>query len=238
MPPPGPLVGVLALQGDVSEHETVLDDLGARSQPVRRPMDLSGVQALIIPGGESTTMSLLLQSSGLLPELEKLIADGLPILGTCAGMILLASRILDGRTDQVCLGAIDLVVRRNAFGRQTESFETDLDVVGIEGGPMHAVFIRAPIVEETGGGVEVLASVALRVGGSTAAPAESRGTDVGSGHATRTAATSRPVVCRQGPIIVAAFHPELAPRWNHPPSGQRRQELPLLPQSLRRSALG
>ncbi len=190
---------MLALQGDVREHLAVLQQLGAAGVPVRRPMDLEGVQALVLPGGESTTMSLLLGSSGLLPGLEKLLADGLPVLGTCAGMILLSRKILDGRSDQVCFGAIDLVVRRNAFGRQLDSFETDLTLAGIDGGPMHAVFIRAPVVEEAGPEVDVLASVVLG----------------GKGDGERTAGEggrgpARAVVCRQGTVIVAAFHPELA----------------------------
>ncbi len=167
----------------------MLRSLGADPVPVRRPLDLDGVEALVMPGGESTTMSLLLESSGLLPELEKRLADGMPVLGTCAGMILLSRQIVDGRPDQVCFGAIDLVVRRNAFGRQLESFETDLQVTGVPGGPMHAVFIRAPVVESAGRDVEVLAAVALG-GPQDVAP--------------------RAVVCRQGPVIVAAFHPELS----------------------------
>lgn len=182
-------VGVLALQGDVREHSAVLRTLGAEPVPVRRPLDLDDVEALVMPGGESTTMSLLLESSGLLPGLEKRLTDGMPVLGTCAGMILLSRRIVDGRPDQVSLGAIDLVVRRNAFGRQLESFESDLDVSGVQGGPMHAVFIRAPVVESAGPEVEVLASVALD----------------GAEDSER-----RAVVCRQGPVIVAAFHPELS----------------------------
>jgi 5'-phosphate synthase pdxT subunit len=186
---------VLALQGDVREHLAVLAELGAVGVPVRRPIDLEGLQALVLPGGESTTMSLLLQSSGLLPEIEKLVTDGTPMLGTCAGMILLSREILGGRPDQISLNGIDLVVRRNAFGRQLESFETELDVTGIDGGRMHAVFIRAPIVESAGPLVEVLASVAL---GRAEAP-------TGAG-----AIGERPVVCRQGPVIVAAFHPELS----------------------------
>jgi len=178
------------LQGDVREHVAVLEQVGAAAVQVRRPMDLEGLDALVVPGGESTTMSMLLQSSGLLPALEKLVADGFPMLGTCAGMILLSSKILDGRPDQVCLGAIDLVVRRNAFGRQVESFESELTVRGLDGGPMHAVFIRAPVVEDAGPDVEVLASVALGHGAGDE--------------------SMRPVVCRQGSVIVAAFHPELA----------------------------
>ena len=179
-------VGVLGLQGDVSEHQKVLADLGAETVVVRRPGDLAALTALVLPGGESTTMSMLLESSGLDRELEKLVADGLPMLGTCAGMILLSAEALDGRPDQRCFGAIDLKVRRNGFGRQVRSFETELEVKGLDA-PMHAVFIRAPVVEETGEGVEVLAEVDVpgRLG------------------------ERRPVVCAAGPVIVSSFHPEL-----------------------------
>jgi 5'-phosphate synthase pdxT subunit len=194
---------VLALQGDVGEHAEVLKALGAVPIRVRRPADLQGLGALVLPGGESTTMSLLLESSGLAGELVRLIGEGLPMLGTCAGMILLAREILDGRPDQVCFGAIDLVVRRNAFGRQVESFETDLDVVGIGGGPMHAVFIRAPVVEEAGTEVEVLASVAFGDKGRSVAFGD-------NGRRFEEDRALRPVVCKQGSVIVAAFHPELA----------------------------
>jgi 5'-phosphate synthase pdxT subunit len=194
---------VLALQGDVGEHAEVLKALGAVPIRVRRPADLQGLGALVLPGGESTTMSLLLESSGLAGELVRLIGEGLPMLGTCAGMILLAREILDGRPDQVCFGAIDLVVRRNAFGRQVESFETDLDVVGIGGGPMHAVFIRAPVVEEAGTEVEVLASVAFGDNGRSVAFGD-------NGRRFEEDRALRPVVCKQGSVIVAAFHPELA----------------------------
>lgn len=179
-------IGILALQGDVSEHATVLESLGANPVIVRLPMDAAFLDGLVIPGGESTTMSMLLESSGLRGEIEKMAADGLPMLGTCAGMILLAKEVLDGRPDQVSFGAIDIAVRRNAFGRQLESFETDLAVKGVPGA-MHAVFIRAPLVERAGDKVEVLASV-------TSGPG----------------APPRPVVCAQGPVLVAAFHPELA----------------------------
>jgi pyridoxal 5'-phosphate synthase pdxT subunit len=175
------VVGVLALQGDVREHARLLDELGARAEPVRRPEDLGGVRALVLPGGESTTMSMLLESSGLFEPLAARIADGLPVLGTCAGMILLARELLDGRPDQRTFGAIDLVVRRNGFGRQVDSFETDLRVATLEGPPLHAVFIRAPYVEQVGPDVEVLATTA-----------------------------GRPVLCRQGRVTAAAFHPELA----------------------------
>jgi 5'-phosphate synthase pdxT subunit len=172
-------VGVLALQGDVREHVAALRALGADTTEVRRPDQLEAVDALVLPGGESTTMSLLLSSSELEEPLAKRLADGMPAFGTCAGMILLASRLLDGRRDQRCFGAIDLTVRRNAFGRQVDSFETELPIVGI-GEPFHAVFIRAPAVDEVGPDVEVLAEV-----------------------------DGRPVLCRQGPILVSAFHPEL-----------------------------
>lgn len=182
-------IGVLALQGDVREHEALLRELGADVARVRRPQDLEGIDGLVMPGGESTTMSLLLQSGGLVEPLAKLIGDGLPVLGTCAGMILLAREIVDGRDDQVSFGAIDLAVRRNAFGRQLDSFETDLEVAGLSGGPVHAVFIRAPYVESVGVGVEVLASVEIGPNGE---------------------GSRRPVVCRQANVLVAAFHPELA----------------------------
>lgn len=184
--PAGPTVGVLALQGDVRNHLTLLSGLGAGGVEVRTPEQLDAVDGLIIPGGESTTISLLLQTSGLLEPLRKRLADGMPTFGTCAGMILLAADISDGRPDQLQLDAIDIGVRRNAFGRQVDSFETDLDVAGVEGGPLHAVFIRAPLVERIGDGVEVLATVVTPSG------------------------VSMPVVCRQGSILVAAFHPELA----------------------------
>ena len=178
-------VGVLALQGDVGEHVAVLSDIGADPVEVRGPEHLAGVDALVMPGGESTTMSLLLESSGLRPAIADRLAGGMPALGTCAGMILLARDVLDGRRDQRSFGAIDIAVRRNAFGRQVDSFETDLDVSGVQGGPVHAVFIRAPVVEGTGPGVEVLATVEMEDG------------------------DPRPVVCRQGPVMVTAFHPEL-----------------------------
>ncbi|MHB8682104.1 MAG: pyridoxal 5'-phosphate synthase glutaminase subunit PdxT [Acidimicrobiales bacterium] len=182
-------IGVLALQGDVAEHGAALADLGVAARSVRRPDDLSGLDGIVLPGGESTTMSLLLDSSGLTEQLAKELAAGLPAFGTCAGMILLATEISDGRGDQRCFGAIDIAVRRNGFGRQLDSFECDLEVDDVAGGPVHAVFIRAPLVERVGSDVEVLASVA----GRSEAPAGG----------------SAPVVCRQGPVLVAAFHPEL-----------------------------
>ena len=177
-------VGVLALQGASARHASMLARLGAEPVTVRSPADLSDISALVLPGGESTTMSMLLESSGLFEPLSERLADGLPALGTCAGMILLGRDILDGRSDQRCFGAIDIDVRRNAFGRQVDSFEADLAIEGMGEGetdqPMHAVFIRAPVVERIGKGVDVLATV-----------------------------EGRPVLCRQGPVIVAAFHPEL-----------------------------
>ena len=186
MPAPDAVrIGVLALQGDVREHGRTLAELGAAAREVRTPEALADVDALVLPGGESTTMSLLLESSGVLEPLRQRLATGMPVFGTCAGMILLASEVLDGRPDQQRLAAIDIGVRRNAFGRQVDSFETDLAVRGFDR-PLHAVFIRAPVVEWVGPHVEVLATVAGADG------------------------QERPVVCRQGPVLVAAFHPELS----------------------------
>ena len=180
-------IGILALQGDVAEHSAALSELGAVARLVRRREDLVGIDGIVLPGGESTTMSMLLDSSGLAEPLGKELDAGLPAFGTCAGMILLGSAITDGRADQRCYGAIDLAVRRNGFGRQVESFECDLAVPVLAGGPLHAVFIRAPVVDRVGPGVEVLAGL--------------DGGDDGS--------TGRPVLCRQGAVLVAAFHPEL-----------------------------
>jgi 5'-phosphate synthase pdxT subunit len=173
-------VGILSLQGDVAEHRAALIELGARPRPVRRPEDLAGLDGIIVPGGESTTMSMLLESSGLGDPLAKELGAGLPAFGTCAGMILLGSAIADGRADQRCFRAIDIRVRRNGFGRQVDSFECDLAVGALGDGSLHAVFIRAPVVEATGPGVEVLARWA-----------------------------GMPVLCRQGDVLVSAFHPEL-----------------------------
>jgi pyridoxal 5'-phosphate synthase pdxT subunit len=175
-----PLVGVLALQGGFAAHERSLGALDLSTRQVRTPADVADVDALVMPGGESTTMSHLLQSSGLFDAIAQRIGSGtLPVFGTCAGMILLAREVLDGRADQRSFAAIDIDVRRNGYGRQVDSFETDLDVQGIEH-PVHAVFIRAPRVVRVGDDVEVLARV---------------GDD--------------PVVLRQGAVMVAAFHPEL-----------------------------
>ncbi len=176
----GGLVGVLALQGAFAAHARTLADLGATSVEVRTPADLAGVEALVLPGGESTTIQQLLVSSGLWAPLADRIADGLPVLGTCAGMILLAGEVLDGRPDQRAFGAVDLAVRRNGYGRQVDSFEADVHVDGLDH-PFHAVFIRAPLVERVGPGVAVLAEH--------------------EGH---------PVLCRQGHVIVTSFHPELS----------------------------
>ena len=173
-------VGVLALQGAFARHGEVAASLGASVTEVRRPGDLEAIDRLIMPGGESTTMSFLLESSGLFDAIQERITGGMPVFGTCAGMILLSTEILDGRDDQRCFGAIDLAVQRNAFGRQVDSFETPLPVEGLDA-PFPAVFIRAPGVVRIGGEVDVLASV-----------------------------DNRPVLCRQGPTMVAAFHPELS----------------------------
>ncbi|HET9078525.1 MAG TPA: pyridoxal 5'-phosphate synthase glutaminase subunit PdxT [Acidimicrobiales bacterium] len=184
-PGSGPKVGILALQGAVRQHAEALASLGVEAVAVRVPSDLDGVDMLVLPGGESTTMSLLLESSGLLAPVAERLRAGMPAFGTCAGMILLADEVFDGRPDQHHLSAIDISVRRNAFGRQIDSFETDLEVGGLDR-PFHAVFIRAPVVERAGPGVEVLATV--------------EGSD----------GRERPVLCRRGPILVSAFHPELS----------------------------
>jgi 5'-phosphate synthase pdxT subunit len=185
-------IGVLALQGDVREHASALADLGEAPRPVVGPADLDGLDGLVIPGGESTTLSLLLESSGLFEPLEEALDGGLPVFGTCAGMILLATEVLGGRPDQRRFGVIDLTVLRNGYGRQVASFECDLVVDGIEEPPVHAVFIRAPLVEAAGPGVDVLARLPT--------DPDTGGAQVGSGS---------PVVCRQGRVLVSAFHPEL-----------------------------
>lgn len=184
-----PLIGVLALQGDVREHAAMLERCGARARTVRRPGELAEVDALVLPGGESTTVSRLLETFELLEPLRARIAEGMPAYGSCAGMILLAREVLDGRPDQKQLGGLDVVVRRNAFGRQVDSFEADLDFGGVSGGPLHAVFIRAPWVEKAGDGVEILARVPK------------------TPHAEGVA--DRIVAVRQGPVLATAFHPEL-----------------------------
>ncbi|QGS35967.1 pyridoxal 5'-phosphate synthase glutaminase subunit PdxT [Corynebacterium xerosis] len=175
---------MLALQGGVSEHERVLDELGVAHRKVRLPEHLEGLSALILPGGESTTMSKLMRFNGLLEPLSDALRAGLPAFGTCAGMILLASTVLDTRDDAVQLGALDATVRRNAFGRQVDSFETDLTFAGIDG-PVPATFIRAPWVESAGDGVEVLATVP------------------------EGPAAGAIVAVRDGAVMAASFHPEV-----------------------------
>lgn len=174
-------VGILALQGDVAEHASALVDCGAHVVEVRRPDHLAGLDGLVLPGGESTTVSMMLERSGLFDPLAERLAEGMPALGTCAGMILLARDVLDGRPDQRSFAALDIGVRRNAFGRQAQSFESSVAVAGLAGHPFDAVFIRAPVVERVGEAVEVLATV-----------------------------DGRAVLCRQGVVLAAAFHPELS----------------------------
>ena len=159
-------IGVLALQGDVTEHVAALDRLGADVRLVRLPDDLDAIEGLVIPGGESTTLMMLIDSAELRAPLVTRLEAGMPALGTCAGMILLSNEVLDGRADQRPFGAIDISVRRNAFGRQSESFEADIEVRDFEA-PMHAVFIRAPAIERLGADVEQLSSI--EVEGSTRA---------------------------------------------------------------------
>ncbi|MGK5111975.1 pyridoxal 5'-phosphate synthase glutaminase subunit PdxT [Geodermatophilus sp. CPCC 205506] len=183
--PERPVVGVLALQGDVREHLAALRAQGAAPVTVRRPEELAAVDGLVLPGGESTTIVRLATRFGLLEPLRAAVRDGLPVYGSCAGMILLADRVLDAPPDQETIGGLDVTVRRNAFGRQVDSFESELDMAGLGGGPVRAVFIRAPWVEKAGAGVEVLARV---VGG----PAD-----------------GRIVAVRQGCLVATSFHPEL-----------------------------
>jgi 5'-phosphate synthase pdxT subunit len=172
-------VGVLALQGDVREHLALLESAGARAVPVRRERELAEVDGLVLPGGESTTIAKLAAAFDLLEPLRAAVKAGLPVYGSCAGMILLADTILDGATDQQTIGGIDMVVRRNAFGRQVDSFEAELAFAGTS---LHAVFIRAPWVESVGPEVEILA---------------------------RVEAPARIVAVRQGPLLATSFHPEL-----------------------------
>ncbi len=187
---PGPTIGVLALQGDVREHLAALRAAGARAVPVRRERELAAVDGVVLPGGESTTMDHLLRAFELAEPLRAALAGGLAAFGSCAGMILLADRILDGAVGQRTLGGLDVTVRRNAFGRQVESFETDLAVAGVPG-PVHAVFIRAPWVEEVGPGVRVLA----RIEPSEHVPAGADG---------------KIVAVQQGRLLATAFHPEIS----------------------------
>jgi len=174
-------VGVLALQGDFREHLGILNGLGASAVPVRRPDELASVAGLVIPGGESSVMDKLSRLFGLADPLREAIADGLPVYGTCAGLIMLADTVLDGIRGQESLGGLDVAVRRNAFGSQLDSFETDLDVPALGEAPMHAVFIRAPIVESVGERASVVA--ALEDG--------------------------RVVAVEQGNLLGTSFHPEM-----------------------------
>jgi 5'-phosphate synthase pdxT subunit len=178
-------IGVLALQGDVREHLSALAESDALGRPIRRPSELDDVEGLVIPGGESTTMSNLAITFGLLEPIRKRIADGMPVYGSCAGMIMLAGTVLDGRPDQESFGGIDMTVRRNAFGRQVDSFEAPVEIEGIADGDFHAVFIRAPWVEHVGNEVRVMGRV-------TSGPA-----------------AGRIVAVQQGNLLATAFHPEL-----------------------------
>ncbi|MFH8580067.1 pyridoxal 5'-phosphate synthase glutaminase subunit PdxT [Streptomyces zaomyceticus] len=175
-----PVIGVLALQGDVREHLIALAAADAVARPVRRPEELAEIDGLVIPGGESTTISKLADLFGMAEPLRERIAAGLPVYGTCAGLIMLAEKILDPRSGQETFGGIDMIVRRNAFGRQNESFEAGVTVEGIEDGPVEGVFIRAPWVESVGAEVEILAEH--------------------EGHI---------VAVRQGRVLATSFHPEL-----------------------------
>lgn len=186
------VIGVLGLQGDVREHVAALTAAGAHTTLVRRAAELEAVDGLVIPGGESTTMSRLADIFDIRATLERRIKEGLPVYGSCAGMIMLADHILDGRDDQRPFGGIDMVVRRNAFGRQVDSFEAELEVAGVDGSPVRAVFIRAPWVERVGPQVEILAQL----------PGVKAGPD-----GDRQGATI--VAVRQGALLATAFHPEL-----------------------------
>ena len=179
-----PLIGVLALQGDVREHLRALEASGASTRTVRRPEELDGLDGIVLPGGESTTIDKLARAFEVREPLVAALRAGLPAYGSCAGMILLADRVLDGRPDQQTFGGLDVTVRRNAFGRQVDSFEEDISFTGVDG-RVRAVFIRAPWVEELGEGVEVLARV-------EAGPAD-----------------GRIVAVRQGPLLATSFHPEV-----------------------------
>lgn len=215
---PAPRIGVLALQGDVREHRAALGAVGAQPVDVRRPPDLAGLDGIVLPGGESTTIGTLAEVFGLLEPLRAAIRGGLPAYGSCAGMILLADRVLDGRPDQPLVGGLDVVVRRNAFGRQVDSFEGSVDFADRAGRPLHAVFIRAPWVEQVGGDVEVLGRVegaGLRRIGPRAPDRAARSTPSGApgrspernGDAEQV--VGRIVAVRQGRLLATAFHPEL-----------------------------
>ncbi|MCZ2812875.1 pyridoxal 5'-phosphate synthase glutaminase subunit PdxT [Modestobacter sp. VKM Ac-2979] len=180
-----PTIGVLALQGDVREHLAALRAAGAEARPVRRPAELAEVDGLVVPGGESTTMGKLAERFGMLQPLRDAVRAGLPAYGSCAGMIMLADTVLDAPADQLTIGGLDVTVRRNAFGRQVDSFEAAVQLAGVPGPPVHAVFIRAPWVEAAGPDVEVLG----RVEGG---PAD-----------------GKIVAVRQGRLVATSFHPEL-----------------------------
>jgi 5'-phosphate synthase pdxT subunit len=201
------VLGVLALQGDVREHQHALAAADVQTRPVRRVADLTGLDGLVIPGGESTTMSKLAIEFGLLEPLQELVAAGLPVYGSCAGMIMLATEVLDGRPDQRGLNGIDMTVRRNAFGRQVDSFEAKVELAGVAGGPFHAVFIRAPWVERVGPAVEVLGSVPDGELGSR--PSETDGERASRPSANGGMAAGRIVAVRQHNLLATAFHPEL-----------------------------
>ncbi len=189
-PAGAPVIGVLALQGDVREHLAAFAACGVSARPVRRASEIDDVDALAIPGGESTTMSRLAIEFGVLEPVGKRIAEGMPAYGSCAGMIMLATEVLDGRDDQRGFSGIEMTVRRNAFGRQVDSFEAPVRIEGIEGGAFHGVFIRAPWVERVGAAARVLGRVGV-----------GRGLDRGAG---------RIVAVRQDHLLATAFHPELA----------------------------
>jgi pyridoxal 5'-phosphate synthase pdxT subunit len=182
-------IGVLNLQGDVREHVAALGDVGVDSRLVKRPDDLDGISGLILPGGESTTLSMLLASTGLFDAVVERLDEGFPVLGTCAGLVLLARDVLDGRPDQRSFRALDAVVRRNGFGRQVASFETELEFG--EGPKLPAVFIRAPYVVSVGADVDVLATVRHRGQGSDGPGSDS------------------PALVREGKVLASCFHPEL-----------------------------
>ena len=201
---PGPLIGVLDLQGDVREHLAALADVGCSSRLVKRPADLEGLSGLVLPGGESTTLSMLLESTGLFDALAERLGpsesgSGLPLLGTCAGLVLVAREVLDGRSDQRTFSVLDAVVRRNGYGRQVQSFEADVVFGSGEGPPLPAVFIRAPLVVSVGDDVEVLATL-----------------------------DGVPVLVRQGSVLASSFHPELTPdRRVHRLMADMCRELPV-----------
>ncbi len=181
----GPLIGVLDLQGDVREHLSALAEVGCSARGVKRPADLEGLAGLVLPGGESTTLSMLLESTGLFEAIAERLATAehpLPLLGTCAGLVLVAREVLDGRPDQRTFGVLDAVVRRNGYGRQDRSFEADVVFGSGEGPPLPTVFIRAPLVVNVGDKVDVLATL-----------------------------DGVPVLVRQGPVLASSFHPELTP---------------------------